>query len=195
MVQELTGKTCPVVVDPTLLLTAEQWVNLLKIDQPLIEGDYVLGYFIGATETHRKKAKEYAQAHGLKLIILPNIDEIVPADTKYADETLYDVGPDGFVNLIKNAEAVFTDSFHGTVFSLIFQRNVYCFERFKKTSKNSTNSRIYSLLAKTHLEQRLVRDMDEDIPTGSIDYAGVLKDIEQLRTTSAHILEEALEKR
>ena len=99
------------------------------------------------------------------------------------------------MNLIKNAEAVFTDSFHGTVFSLIFQRNVYCFERFKKTSKNSTNSRIYSLLAKTHLEQRLVRDMDEDIPTGSIDYAGVLKDIEQLRTTSAHILEEALEKR
>ena len=112
LIKELTGQDCPVVVDPTLLLTANQWVDLLKIEQPLIQDKYVLAYFIGAAEEHRKKARAYAQTHNLKLIILPNIDEIVQADTEYADEPLYDAGPDDFVNLIKNAEAVFTDSFH-----------------------------------------------------------------------------------
>lgn len=192
LIKELTGKDCPVVVDPTLLLTANQWIELLKIERPLIQGKYVLAYFIGAAEEHREKARAYAKAHNLKLVILPNIDEIVKADTEYADEPLYDAGPDDFVNLIKNAEAVFTDSFHGTVFSLIFQRNIYCFERFNKTSKTSTNSRIYSLLSKTHLQSRLVSDMEADLPVDTIDYTCVLRDIDLLRASSTRILEEAL---
>lgn len=192
LIKELTGKNCPVVVDPTLLLTANQWIELLKIERPLIRGKYVLAYFIGATEEHREKARAYAKAHNLRLVILPNIDEIVKADTEYADEPLYDAGPDDFVNLIKNAEAVFTDSFHGTVFSLIFQRNIYCFERFNKTSKNSTNSRIYSLLSKTHLQSRLVRDMEADLPVDTIDYTCVLRDIDLLKVSSINILEGAL---
>lgn len=192
LIKELTGMDCPVVVDPTLLLTANQWVELLKIERPLIQDKYVLAYFIGAAEEHRIKARAYAHAHNLKLVILPNIDEIVAADTEYADVPLYDAGPDDFVNLIRNAEAVFTDSFHGTVFSLIFRRNVYCFERFKKTSINSTNSRIYSLLSKTHLQSRLVSDMEVDLPTDTIDYTCVLNDIDLLRAYSTHILEEVL---
>lgn len=192
MIKELTGKDCPVVVDPTMLLTANQWVELLKIKQSLIHGKYVLAYFIGATKEHRKKAREYAQTHNMKLVILPDIDEIVAADMEYADVGLYDVGPDDFINLIKNAEAVFTDSFHGTVFSLIFQRNVYCFERFKKTNKNSTNSRIYSLLTKTHLKSRLISNLEADLPSDTIDYNSVLRDIDQLRAASVQIIEEAL---
>lgn len=192
LIKELTGNDCPVVVDPTLLLTANQWVEFLKIEKPLIQEKYVLAYFIGVAEEHRKKAKEYAQDHNLKLVLLPNIDEIVEADTEYADIPLYHAGPDDFVNLIKNAEAVFTDSFHGTVFSLIFQKNVYCFERFNKNSKHSTNSRIYSLLSKTHIENRLVRDMDADLQTDPIDYVRVTADIDRLRKSSIRILEEAL---
>lgn len=192
LIKELTGKDCPVVVDPTLLLTANQWVELLKIERPLIQGEYVLGYFIGAAEEHRKKARAYAKANHIKFVILPNIDEVVKADTEYADEALYDVGPDDFVNLIKNAQTIFTDSFHGTVFSLIFQKNVYCFERFDNASKNSTNSRIYSLLSKTNLQSRLVRNMEADLPVDSIDYGCVLKRIDALRASSKNILEEAL---
>lgn len=193
LVKELTGRDCPVVVDPTLLLDAEQWVHFLGLQQPLVREKYVLVYFIGATESHRRIAKKYAQETGAKLIILPNIDEIVPADTTYSDIALYNVGPDGFVNLIQNAEAIFTDSFHASVFSIIFQKTLFCFERFKKTSANSTNSRIYSLLSRTGLEDRLITDESQSLPSEETGYDDAMEKVAYMRAESIRILREALQ--
>ena len=194
MVGELTGTPCPVVADPTLLLTKEQWMEHLPLEEPVVEGDYVFAYFIGANESHRRMAKEYAKKHYCKLVQLPHIDDYVKADETYADVVLYDIAPDQFVSLIRHAKAVVTDSFHGSVFSLIFQKNFYVFERFRNASKGSTNSRIYSLLSLTGLEDRLITSED-GIPEDKkeIPYADVEQRIADLRNKSIGILKKALE--
>jgi len=195
LVKEITGTDCAVVADPTLLLTKEQWEKLLGEESNHLEEKYVFAYFIGANEKHRKMAKEYAESRGYRVILLPHIGEIVDADEKYADIAPYDISPVDFVNLIKNAETVFTDSFHGTVFSLIFQKNFYCFERFEKNNVNSTNSRIYSLLQTMNLEERLVNLEEQDSleNENDISYETVYQCIERLREQSIDILKRTLD--
>ena len=175
------------------MLTAEEWESLLGICQPVYKKKYVFSYFIGSSIEHRQFAKKFSDSIGAKLIILPNVSEVVPADLEYSDYAPYDVGPSEFVNLIKNAEAVFTDSFHGTVFSLIFGKNFYSFERFKSNSKASTNSRIYSLLKNTNLENRLIRKYDEIVTNEqAINYDEVHGLINDMRQNSINIIREAV---
>ena len=57
---------------------------------------------------------------GCKIIALTHLDEFVKSDEGYADETPYDIGPADFLNLIRNAEYVCTDSFHCSVFFRFF---------------------------------------------------------------------------
>ena len=59
---------------------------------------------------------------------------------------------------MKNAKLVLTDSFHGTIFSLKFEKDFYVFKRFKDTNKGSQNSRIYNILKLVNLEERLLDD-------------------------------------
>lgn len=193
IVKELTGRECSVVVDPTLLLSAEEWERLLGICKPVYKEKYVFSYFIGSSIEHRQFARKYADSIGAKLIILPNVSEVVPADLEYSDYAPYDVGPSEFVNLIKNSEAVFTDSFHGTVFSLIFGKNFFSFERFRSSSKASTNSRIYSLLKNTNLEDRLIREyVDIAKNEHDINYGEVHGLINDMRQNSIKIIREAV---
>lgn len=192
IVKELAGVNAEVVVDPTLLLSADNWVNMLGIAQPTLNEKYVMGYFIGNSESHRQVARAYADQIGAKLVILPHIGEFVDADEKYADFTPYDIGPAEFVNLIKNADAVFTDSFHGTVFSLIFHKEVYCFERFKNSNKNSTNSRMHSLLKNVGIENRLITSDKSIINIDKIDYDSVQRKIDLMIKKSTELLKEAL---
>lgn len=195
LVTQLTGKECPVVADPTLLLTKQQWINHLKLDTAKEKAPYVFAYFLGENEEHRKIAQEYAKHHGCKLVILPHVNSVVPADILYSDEAPYNVTPKDFVELIANARAVFTDSFHGSVFSILFERELFVFERFQSKSKQSTNSRIYSLLRLTGLCDRLILGSDGRLPSDCtpISYDIVNTKIESLRSNSLEILRGALE--
>ena len=60
-------------------------------------------------------------------------DEIVEGDFKFGDIVRYDVGPAEFLNLIKNAKYVCTDSFHGTVYSAIYHKTYINFNRYSET--------------------------------------------------------------
>jgi hypothetical protein len=82
---------------------------------------------------------------GLKIIAPILLDGYYPETLKFGDEHPFDVGPADFVWFIKNADFVCTDSFHGTVFSLLFQKKVAIFNRYKQKSSVSANSRIYDL--------------------------------------------------
>lgn len=197
LVKELTGKTCTVVSDPTLLLTKQQWTDLLQIGVTEASEKYVFAYFLGENPQHRIAAKQYAQKYGCKLILLPHIEGVVAADTEYADEAPYDVSPKEFVQLIANAQAVFTDSFHGSVFSILFERELFVCERFSGKSRHSTNSRIYSLLQMVGLNERLILGKDNRLPEqcGAIEYGAVNEKVEQYRQASLAVLQKALEKK
>ena len=112
--------TC--VVDPTLLLTAEDWKKLLPQKQTEQKRKYLLLYAFEEDEKLYGLAREYAQKNDLEIIAIAYAKK----DSMYGMTVLTDCGPLEFLSLFANAEHVITTSFHGTVFSIIFHKDFHC---------------------------------------------------------------------
>lgn len=193
IIKDLTGRDAKVVCDPTLLFNKEEWMDIQK-EVPIIKGKYILCYFLGNSIEYRKFAEKLKEKTGYKIVSINHCDEYVKYSDVFADETPYDIGPAGFLNLIRNAEYVCTDSFHGTVFSLINNVKFFVFRRYNKRSKVSTNSRLDSLLGIVNLKERLLEgneDIDKAIEM-NIDFSNVNKKLEEFRSDSKEFLEKAL---
>lgn len=133
IVADLTGRTAEVVVDPTLLVDREFW-DLRKGDR-LISDSYILCYFISPNPSYRKFSENLRKKTGLKIVSIPHVDEFVRSDVGYADYEPTEIGPFQFINLIANAAYVCTDSFHGSVFSAIYERTFFTFTRYQNDEK------------------------------------------------------------
>ena len=141
IIKELTGRDVPVLMDPVFLYTKEEWEHLIPVKKNELP-PYVLCYFLGNNIAYRKSVKKFALENDLKMVTLPHLDRYVAEDEVIADFPLFDVAPDDFLNLIRSAEYVFTDSFHGCAFSIIMEKKFVVFNRYLDTSANSKNSRI-----------------------------------------------------
>lgn len=184
LVKELSDREAKLVCDPTLLLNKEQWMDIQK-EERLVDEKYIFCYFLGSNIEHRKFVERLKEKTGYKIVSLNHCDEYVKYSDKFADIIPYNVGPAEFVNYIRNAEYVCTDSFHGTVFSLINNTKFYTFERFSKNSKMSTNSRIHSLLKIVKMEDRLINGTEDvNIIQNEINFTEANKAIENLREES-----------
>ena len=184
LVKELSDREAKLVCDPTVLLNKEQWMDIQK-EERLVDEKYIFCYFLGSNIEHRKFVERLKEKTGYKIVSLNHCDEYVKYSDKFADIIPYNVGPAEFVNYIRNAEYVCTDSFHGTVFSLINNTKFYTFERFSKNSKMSTNSRIHSLLKIVKMEDRLISGTEDvNIIQNEINFTEANKAIENLREES-----------
>lgn len=141
LVKQLANRDVPVVCDPTLLFTGEEWMGIQQ-QEPLLKEKYILCYFLGNNPPHRDFASRLKKETGCKIVALTHLDEFVKSDEGYADETPYDIDPADFLNLIRNAEYVCTDSFHCSVFSILYKREFYTFRRYNRNTRQSTNSRL-----------------------------------------------------
>ena len=196
LVKELAKKDATLVCDPTLLLTKQEWMQIQK-QEPIVKDKYILCYILGNNVEHRKFAERLKEKTGYKIVSLNHADEYVKYSDIFADETPYDIGPAEWINLIRNAEYVCTDSFHGTVFSLINNTKFFTFERYSsKNSKVSTNSRIYSLLDIVNLKERILSGLEnvDDVLKYKIDFDAVNDKIEKFRENSKQFLKKALGK-
>lgn len=206
LVKQLTGMEVPVVLDPTLLLTAEEWDEKIEIKNYKLKiknyefpayGDYILCYFLGNNPEQRAFAKRLAAATGCKIVQLPHLDEFVKSDEGFADYPAYEVDPLGFVALIKGARYVLTDSFHCTVFSTLYRKTFFSFRRYNNDSAVSTNSRLYSLLESFGLRERLLTGREEIGQVleqlGTPDFEPVHQRIAEMRKTSYELLQQAVE--
>lgn len=137
IVDFLTNKKATVLVDPTMLLSADEWnqlINEKKDLHVLKHKSYILLYFINTiSKDNYIKIKKYAEIHSLEIIQ-------VMGHHYDANYNVYD--PIEFMEKIKNAHMVFTDSFHGCVFSIIFHTPFVIFDR----SDGAMGSRIDTLL-------------------------------------------------
>ena len=104
----------------------------------------------------------------------------------------YKTSPKEFIWLIKNAEIVCTDSFHATVFSIIFQREFYTVKRFLDTSGASQNGRIVNLLDRFDLSNRLIDDETIFKRINITNYNEVSQKLKQEREDSIQWLMNAL---
>jgi len=194
IVKELTGRNVPVVCDPTLLFTAEEWATVTNKAR-FCEEPYIFCYFLGNNPIQRKFVKRVKAQTGCKIVQLQHCDEYIKSDEGFADYAPYNVGPKEFVRLIRDAEYVFTDSFHCTVFSLLQKKRFFTFRRYNNDSVVSTNGRLYSLLSLVGLENRL-KNGNEDVSQcigENIDFAPVHKKLSNLRQFTWQFLESALE--
>ena len=191
IIHQCTGRNVPLVCDPTLLLETEDWDKVLSEIQ-LPKEKYIFCYFMGDNPEQREFVKKLAKKEGLKIVALLHLDQYIPSDEKYVDYAPYNVSPADFVGLVKNATYVCTDSFHGTVFSIIFSRDFFTFRRFKQKASLSTNTRLESLLRKLNLEDRLF-DGSESLEHLHIDdYDGIQNRLNDFRKQSKEYLIKSL---
>lgn len=192
IVETISDNQATVVADPTMLLTREEW------QQEIVESDiqekepYIFCYFLGTNQEAREAVNNLKDQTGYKVVTIRHMDEFVPSDDVFGDEAPYNVSPNDFIKYISEASYICTDSFHCTVFSIIFQRKFLTFYRFKKHSLTSRNSRIDSLLECFDLSDRLYNG-DICSIKNNIDYNDVNRKLSILREESIIFLKNALE--
>ena len=182
-----------VVVDPTYLLTKEQWEELIPTEKKS-EEKYIFCYFLGNDDTSKLIARKFADEKKLKLVSVLSKESYSPLDQTYADFLVTGNSPEDFINWIRGAEFILTDSFHGTAFSVINEKQFFIFYR-KRAEATSRNSRIDNILKKWDLQDRLVPPGETEaklLSTKSIDYSKVTERVLTEREKSLQFLKEAL---
>jgi len=192
LVYRLTGRKVQVVLDPTLLFTGEEWMGIQQV-QPLTEGRYIFCYLLGNNPEQREFINKVKGETGMKIVALQHLDDYIPSDEAFADEAPYNVGPAEFLNYIRNAEYVFTDSFHCSVFSILYKKNFFTFSRFSETARQNTNTRIDNLLNLVGLSDRKIAadKAVRDVLDKPCDFMGVDDRLNTLRKSSFAYLDKA----
>jgi polysaccharide pyruvyl transferase WcaK-like protein len=190
IIKKLIDRDVKLVVDPVLLLSKQEWDEYIR-NNKVIKEKYIFAYFLGNNSECRKVAKAFAAEKKLKLVFLPFLDQYNKSDEKFGDELLFDVGPKDFLNLIRNAEYVLTDSFHGSIFSIIYHKNFLVFNRYKNSSKVSKNSRIDTLLNEFDLSERRYKNDVTEIDT-KMNFEQIDNKILSLREYSLNYLKHAI---
>ena len=186
IIRDITGLNAKLVADPTILLTKDEW-NKEATQEKIIKEKYILCYFLGNNIEHRKFAERLKKETGCKIVSLNHADEYVKYSDKFCDYAPYDIGPREWINLVKNADYICTDSFHGTVFAILFNKIFFDFRRYSSKSKVSTNSRIDSLLNVAGINTERILNGTEnpkDVLKYTIDYDIVNKNMNSFREES-----------
>lgn len=183
IVSNLIGTESQVVLDPTLLLSKNHWLSLCDSESQVRE-KYILTYFLDKPTT---------QVHNYINNIAKKNEWVVYELNNSDDSERWTCGPTEFLQLFKNSMAVFTDSFHACVFSIIFEKKFEVFER--NTHLPSMNSRIETLLFNLNLSYRLRKKNNKnfEISLGKINYKEVNFLLEGLRSKSMKYLKKSLE--
>ena len=191
VIQSICNVPVEVVADPTYLFTTEQWMEMIPSEK-VIEDKYILCYFLGGDIDIKNYAKKFSKEKKIRLVSIMS-DESESDDTTYADEVLYGKTPEEFINLIRNAEYILTDSFHGVAFSVINQKQFYVFYRKRIDTKESRNSRIDNIVRIWGLQNRLINNpKSAEIGDSRIDYTKVNEKRMDFRENSLKFLANAL---
>lgn len=181
LIHELTGKEASLVQDPTLLI--EDWASMATPSKP--EGSYVLLYQLQKSPQVHAAAEAVAKRLGKPLL---NID----ASPKFWTRPGKDVRPSSpseWLGLFKNAAAVVTNSFHGTVFSVLFHRSFYCIDLIGEKAKRA--GRMKNLCDQLGLNERFISG-DDPLTFNNVNWVDVEKRLSILRKASEDYLREAI---
>lgn len=185
IIRDLTGREVPVVLDPTLLLRREDW-NVLAAE-PAMRRGYILCYCISEPGALIPYVRRLAEETGLPVVQLCGIRQKVHPRA----ECILDAGPAQFLGLFRGAGYVCTNSFHGTVFSLQFEKPFFTAVAPSEMAAPE-QSRTFSLLQSMGLTERIVGKGDTAGLLDPIDYAAVSRRLEEGRTGSLTYLQDAL---
>lgn len=158
-----------VLVDPTMLIEKEKWLTIADESSFVQEKKFIFTYFLG-DEDVEKLTKKFGN------------------DYEIIDFYKNNFGPKEFLSLINNAELVLTDSFHACVFSILFNKKFYIFERKQKDCNNNMNSRIDTLCNKFSIDDRRIDSIDKINILDNLDYNLINKKLEHERKIAREYL-------
>lgn len=180
IIKNLINEDVFVSVDPTLLLTKEEWLELVE-NSVKPKKKYLLTYFLSNDKAYNETISKIAKEHNLEIKRINN----------KKDKEIYTASPKEFINLINNASIVCTDSFHGCIFSILLEKPFINFKRDSAYFKQQ-QSRLDSLLKKTNLESRKIENLKEEDYFSNIDYKKVKEIIDLERKKSFKFLKNAI---
>lgn len=164
MLNSLCGlkKHVETVVDPTLLVPKEQWVELSDTSRVSQDGEpYAFAYILRGNPEQRAFCTQVAHNRGLRLVVYPCLEAMPQGggSRDWGDERIFDDNPADFLARIRGASLVITDSFHCTLFSILFHRDFYVLRKAFDTSSQRT--RIDEILSVAGLENRVLEELIE----------------------------------
>lgn len=177
-VKSLTDKPVFKVIDPTLLLKQEDYDKITK--SPEIEKNYLLLYSRRRNKDMQIFAEKIANDNGWEVVE-------ISLNAKNSDHNImrYDAGVEEFLGLVKKAQMIITNSFHGMIFSVLFKRPFYIF------SRKLCDTKISEVLELFRIKGRLLKTGFEPL-ADPIDFDKVHKYISEARNESLDILKKEL---
>lgn len=180
-IEAMTGRKPKVTLDPTFLLPMEEWKKLVT---PVKESNYILLYSLSTPESILQLTDQIAAQEGKEVIVI-TLNNLYTMKQKSRVRT---VSPEEFVSYFYYADGVVTNSFHGTAFSIMFEKKFWV---EKNQNPNHDNSRLENILATFGLTDRFANCSQFDTKT-EIDYAPVRELLAQRRQDSEDYLSEIL---
>lgn len=175
LVKEIINKEVPVQVDPTMLLSKTKWSEYTG--ERIEKDKYIFCYLLKSNSLYIEAVRRISIELNIKVIIVPTIKG--PFQTGFNE--YIDIGPSEWLNYIQNAEIVYTDSYHGGIFSAVFEKEFFLFKRFSDNDYKSENSRVYTLIKLLGVEERLIDSDNIHLMKGldAINYTCVKSRIEK----------------
>lgn len=160
IIHELLKKKSQVVLDPTLLLRKNEWKEVIK--KPLNKKEYILLYRVASTPHIIEFTKNLAKKTGCEIIYINSSYKIIPGM-----KNIRNANPQEFLGYIENAKYVVSSSFHGVIFSIIFEKNFF-YEL--SNNKNNFNSRIENIVSELGLKERIILNGENSNIYKNINY-------------------------
>lgn len=175
LLQRYTNKTINISIDPTLLLEKGQWSDIAI--RPKLKEKFLLLYTLWPYEEIKNAANDLAKQLDLKIIEIGS-----DIRKEFDDISSLGYSPEEFIGLFEQATCILTSSFHGTIFSLIFNKPFYSFNL-----QNGSENRVSNLLESIGLQDRLIPlgDIPQFTP---IDYAPINIRLDALKKSSIEYL-------
>lgn len=188
IIEKISGRNVEIVLDPTFLLSKKEWNKMCSAR--LIKEPYVIMYIIGKSRCMKSivsQIQSYYSGRKLIWITMENNDGYSVGEGKR------DVGPAEFLSLIRYADAVVTDSFHGSAFSIIYQKQFYAIKRMVNNNDvYDHDCRIRNILEILNINNYFSNDEEIDFESSYIDYISTNKKLMLERKKSLRYLKNAL---
>ncbi len=187
IVNRITGGAMPQnVVDPVLLLTAEDWNSMIGNNKP-VRDQYIFAFFLKNKPEYFRIAAKKAEMEGIPLKafhctqsednIYANVDSLTPFE---------------FIEYIRSADYIYTDSYHVMLFSLIFNVPFCIFKKDKDSNSNSKNGRVSDLLSRLAIDEK--KYYGQPYFEMAIDFNKINEKLQKLREDSISFIKLSIEK-
>lgn len=182
IIENLIGRRCPVVVDPTFLLSKREWEKQ-SVRTSFGKSKYIVKFIFNYDGEVEDFIRDLSNKTNLPVLeVGGNLFSNIKHRGRWFTGA---IGPAEWLDVIRNAEYVVTDSFHGAAFSIIFEKNVYV------SLASATNSRLITLLESAGLSDRVIKDREFAFE-GDIKYDIVSATLSEKRNKSLEYLRESL---